>query len=118
MTHLHTASGNQPLQRAIVMDHILWKGVSISISYEADWLGLSASGLDVGNAHLELQVLAPKGAPLPVTDTGYRSEFLECGLVEVAGGLRPFVQGWLDEAARSLSWRVAQAKWEQLDLFG
>jgi len=53
-----------------------------------------------------------------VTETGYRSEFLDCGLVEASGGLRAFVTGWLDEAARGLSWRVAQAKWVQGDLFG
>ena len=92
--------------------------VSISISYEADWLGLSVSKLDLAYAHLELQVLAPKGAPLPVTETGYRSEFLDCGRVEASGGLKAFVAGWLDEAARGLTWRVAQAKWVQGDLFG
>ena len=118
MTLLQPAPADQLPRRSIVMDHLVWNGVSISISYEADWLGLSVSKLDLAYAHLELQVLAPKGAPLPVTETGYRSEFLDCGRVEASGGLKAFVAGWLDEAARGLTWRVAQAKWVQGDLFG
>jgi len=82
VTLLQPASTDQLPRRSIFMDLLVWNGVSISISYEADWLGLSVSKLDLAYAHLELQVLAPKGAPLPVTETGYRSEFLDRGLVE------------------------------------
>lgn len=104
--------------RAITTETLVWNDTLILVSYEADWFGLSALGLDEPYAHLELQVLAPREAPLPVTDTGYRSEFLDCGLVEEAGGPLEFVREWLDGMSDSQAWRVARARWEQRDLFG
>jgi hypothetical protein len=73
---------------------------------------------DYDYSHLELGVLEPKGAPLPVTDTGYWSEFLSVGEAEEEGGPAALATSLLDEMARSKSWRVRWAKWEQGDLFG
>lgn len=98
--------------RTFTLDTLVWEGVTLLVSYEAAWLGLGHGELEDPTAHLELQVLFPRGAPLPVTDSGYRSEFLPCGLVEAAGGAEAFTRRWLDERKDTLFWRVARARWE------
>ncbi len=115
MTILTASQEIEEKPRNIVNQTLLWHGVTIRVGYEADWLGLG-DGFE-SHAHLDLQVMEPKGAPLPVTDTGYRSEFLGSGEVEEAGGVVAYVTAWLDEMAGTKSWRIARARWEQRDLF-
>ena len=91
-------------------DKLQWEGVTLAVAYEPRWL-------ESETAHLEVRVQAPKGAPLPITETGYRSHFLPCGAVEDAGGPITFVRAWLDEAAKSAAWRRVRNRWRQLDLF-
>lgn len=79
---------------------------------------LSELGPDRQVAHVELEVLEPAKAPLPVTQTGYRSHFLPPEAVQELGGPVGFVRAWLDQEAQSPGWRKARSAWEQLDLFG
>ena len=87
------------------------------VTYEADYLNSVTHGLTLGFSHLEIEVKSPEGAPLPVTETGYRSHFLSPGLVEEAGGPIAYVGVWLEEEAKSAAWLRAEARWRQLDLF-
>lgn len=90
---------------------VVWEGLTLAISYEPK---ASFSSY----AHLQIQVIAPeRDAPLPITETGYRSHFLLCGIVEEAGGPSAYVRLWLDEAARDPKWRRARDRWRQFDLF-
>ena len=50
-----------------------WNGIAIEIRWEPNWLNLTSSGYDT--AHLEIKSIAPDRAPLPITETGYRSHF-------------------------------------------
>lgn len=53
-----------------IMDHtIQWQGMAVSIRHVANWSG---TGFD----HIEVQTILPPRAPLPITETGYRSHFL------------------------------------------
>jgi hypothetical protein len=100
-----------PVTRDIVTEILEWQGVTIEIGYEAEWLGCDCT------AHLELRVRHPEGAPLPVTETGYRSHFLPREAVEDAGGPAAYVTAWLDEDAKSKSWRAGEFARRQLPLF-
>lgn len=100
--------------RSLSADTLVWEGVTLRVSYEPDYCDM---GGDRVFAHLQLQVLEPAKAPLPVTGTGYRSHHLPKWLVEEAGGPLPYVKAWLDQEGRSLEWRQAQAAARQLDLF-
>jgi len=100
-----------PCERKFTTEIVVWEGTTIRVKYEPNWLG-------GGNtAHLELHVLDPEGAPLPVTDTGYRSHFLCCGIVEECGGPSAYVRNWLDEAGRAPEWRRMVDRRRQLSLF-
>ncbi len=89
---------------------LVWRGVLLAIHYQPKSYGLLA--------HLELRVIAPEGAPIPVTDTGYRSHFLYPFWVREAGGPVAYVRQWLDGESRSPAYRRALDRWRQLDLFG
>lgn len=96
---------------------ITWQGVTIEVRYVSNWLGMSQRSKDWGIAHLELHVLEPKGAPLPMTATGYRSHFLPPADVPNAGGVEAYVLAWLDHEAKSEAWRARPSAPGQLSLF-
>lgn len=112
-----SAEGSNAWKRRITTEALVWNEITILVSYEADWLGLSAGGFEEPCAHLELQVLHPMGAPMPLGDGGYWSEFLELGEAEEAGGPALLASALLNEFSDRLSWRVAWARWEQQDLY-
>ena len=81
---------------------ITWRGVEIEITYTPEKFGM----VD----HLELRT--ENKAPLPVTETGYRSHFMNKGAVAHHGGAVAFVTAWLDHEAERSSWNN-----DQLSLF-
>ncbi|MGO4134653.1 hypothetical protein ACEQ6A_08840 [Rhizobium brockwellii] len=94
-----------------VTDHLIqWQGMAISIRHVANW---SNTGFD----HLEIQTVEPDRAPLPITETGYRSHFLHGSDLEAHGGAIAFVKAWLDHEAKSEAWKIAKAASDQLSLF-
>ena len=94
----------------------VWRGITIEITYEADWLGCNAKH-GHNASHLEVRALSPEREPLPVSETGYRSHFMIAGAVEAYGGLEEYVTGWLDQEAEKTSWKDQQAATRQLSLF-
>ena len=107
-------TSNRACARHITIEDLVWEGVTLSIAYERSWL---ATPEEDGPAHLEVHVLGPQGARLPITETGYRSQFLARGIVEEAGSPAAYVRAWLDKAAKGLEWNQEQHRWAQLSLF-
>jgi hypothetical protein len=88
-----------------------WNGVRIEVVYEPEWLG------DGELAHIEIRSLVPPKAPLPITETGYRSHFTTPSVIDEAGGSVAFVREWLDIEAATPRWRRLEAAARQLSLF-
>ena len=107
-----------PDARAPLIERLVWEGRTVEVRYEPDWGSMSELGPGRQVAHLELQTIDPEMAPLPVTGTGYRSQFIPAGVVEEAGGPAAYARQWLDSEARTPAWRRTEAAWRQLDLFG
>lgn len=100
--------------RIIQTEMLVWEGISILLSYEPDWLGLAAAFVEPeAVAHIELQVMAPRGAPLPLSDDGYWSDFLSPGEAAEAGGPKALAFALLQEFSHTQVWRVRRARWEQ-----
>ena len=59
----------------------------------------------------------PKKAPLPISETGYRSQFVSPLELVNDGGPVVFVTAWLDREAKSKEWQKRQAVRSQGDLF-
>lgn len=87
-----------------------WQGIEIELVYSPVKWGTIA--------HLEVQSVAPERAPLPITETGYRSHFHPCGTVEANGGdVVAQVVAWLDEEAAKPEWRRSVEASRQGELF-
>jgi hypothetical protein len=102
---------NTPEARQVSEDRLIWEGITLRIAYEANWLGLADT------AHIEVHVVEPEGAPLPITETGYRSHFVDRHFVEECGGALAYVRSWLEEAALSPEWKKLRERRRQLSLF-
>lgn len=76
-----------------------WQGIEIEATYcPRIWGGVIA--------HLEINSIQPPRAPLPITETGYKSHYHPCGMVEANGGdVVAQVIAWLDEEAAKPDWR-------------
>lgn len=95
---------------SVQIHHMTWEGIEIELTYEPKkW--------DV-IAHLEVRSINPECAPLPITETGYRSHFHPCGTVEESDGtLIEQVTTWLNEKTKSKDWQYHLEASRQLSLF-
>ncbi len=73
--------------------------------------------LSSGSDHLEIESIKPKRAPLPITETGYRSHFLPALDLINAGGPVTFVTAWIAQEAKGKAWTKAAVVKAQGDLF-
>ena len=85
---------------------VLWRGIAIDITLTVNWLDGTAH-------HLDLRA----DRPLPVTETGYRSHFLNVAEEVDIDWAREFVTIWLDDASASDDWRKAEERRRQSDFF-
>ncbi len=90
---------------------LIWRHAALSIKHTPNYL-------TDGWSMIESTVIAPKGAPLPITTTGYRSHFLDERELTAAGSPAAYVARWLDHEARGKAWALVEFKWRQGDLFG
>lgn len=90
---------------------IEWQGIEIEALYTpVKWSAI---------AHLELKSINPPRAPLPMTETGYRSHFNPIGTIEAEfdGDVVACVTQWLNEEAQSKEWKEYIRESKQGDLF-
>ncbi|MCD1624339.1 hypothetical protein [Citromicrobium bathyomarinum] len=87
-----------------------WQGIEIEATYTPlKWNVI---------AHLEIHSIDPDRAPLPITETGYRSHFHEPGTIEAHGGdVVAQMVAWLDEEAESKAWKSYVEASRQYSLF-
>jgi len=67
--------------------------------------------------HIELRTVQPAKAPLPVTETGYRSYFVHAEHVAEYESPIAFVLAWLDHAATDDNWKQTELAARQFRLF-
>lgn len=88
-----------------------WQDIEIEATYTPRYYGGAV-------AHLAVRSIAPVGAPLPITETGYRSHFHQPGTIEAHGGdVVAQVTAWLDDEATKPEWRAHVIASKQLKLF-
>jgi hypothetical protein len=89
-----------------------WNGILLEVTYEPQWLPHHILGDDL--AHLEVRSIHPTDAPLPITETGYRSHFIAASAIAAAGGPVAFVDAWLTVESDSRAWREREQSARQL----
>jgi hypothetical protein len=92
-----------------------WNGILLEITYVPQWLPPGILGEDL--AHLEVRSLYPTDAPLPITETGYRSHFIAASAIAAAGGPVAYVDVWLAAESDAPTWREREQASRQLALF-
>ena len=97
------------------LHRLQWNGILLEVSYEPQWLPPSILGEDI--AHLEVRSLDPTDAPLPITETGYRSHFIAASAIAAAGGPVAYVDMWLTTESDAPAWREREQSARQLALF-
>ena len=92
----------------------LWQGRTITIRYNPNWLG-GIKGMQT--QHIEIK--SSDNEPLPITETGYRSHFLNGteALADFNHDPVRFVLAWLDTAAESKTWQDYEKQSRQGSLF-
>ena len=88
-----------------------WNGILLEITYEPEWLPPRILGEEM--AHLQVQSIYPTDAPLPITETGYRSHFVAASSIAAAGGPVAYMDVWLESESQALDWHSReQAAWQ------
>lgn len=82
--------------------------IHIGITFDTSW-GIVE--------HLVVQSISPEKARLPITETGYRSHFVQPGTVAAYGGPVAATRALLDEAAETKEWQDYVASARQGSLF-
>jgi len=95
--------------RTVQYGTLEWRGILISVTLEKQRF------VD----HIQIETLEPVRAPLPITETGYRSHFIAKDIVDQAGGPESYVSDWLDTAAANAGkvWIEQEAAARQYALF-
>ena len=89
---------------------LLWRDVSCRVRHTPNYISK-------GWSHIEIIVLKPKGAPIPITSTGYLSHFLDAEMLAAAGGPVRFFLDWIERESRTRQWAKTEFRWRQLELF-
>jgi hypothetical protein len=66
---------------------------------------------------LQLEVVASRDTPCPITTTGYLAHFLDEDELVRAGGAIAFFRDWMDREAQSKAYKAVEFRWRQGDLF-
>ena len=105
------ASRKKPAKKkSVTTTHKLaWRDVTCRVRHTPNYISK-------GWSHIEIIVLRPKGAPLPITQTGYLSHFLYEEHLATAGGPVAFFLDRIEREARTKQWAKAEFKWRQLEL--
>lgn len=86
--------------------NIEWNGIPISVSFITGW--------PINDfCHLEIQA----DERLPITETGYKSHFMDLAHLKGYCDHIQYVLSWLDDAATSYEWQAYLNATQQLSLF-
>jgi len=73
--------------------------------------------LSHGWTMLQLEVIAARDTPCPITTTGYLAHFLDEAKLAQAGGPVALMTTWMDREATTKVYQGAEFRWRQGDLF-
>ncbi len=93
-----------------------WHGITIEVRICPNWSSAFAKASGKTLAHLEIKSIEPERAPLPITETGYRSHFTSAEIINAAGGPVAFVRAALEDAAQDADWIRREAEARQMVL--
>jgi hypothetical protein len=105
-----------------ISSQITFEGVIIEIRYCQVWTAMvHDDGSRFSIAQLEVQSIDPPKHPLPITETGYKSHFIQHHEVMEYGGATEYTLFWinksLEDNKKRKKWEDDKASSNQLSLF-
>ena len=94
-----------------------WRGYDIEVTFLQSFTDGFEDIQGYKMSHVEVRTIRPKRAPLPITDTGYRSIFMPLPEIIRLGGVKTMLIDALNEAADTQAWKDTEAKAKQYDFF-
>ena len=94
-----------------------WRSYVIQVDFTKSYSRAFEEVYGYPMSHIEIRTIEPDLAPLPVSDTGYRSIFITLPEIENLGGVKAMIKDYLDDAARNKLWKAQEEKARQYDLF-
>ncbi len=89
---------------------LVWRHVKCRLTETRDYRS-------AGWTKIDIEVVAPKGAPLPIGLHGRAEHQLEAAALAAAGGIATFVTAWLDREADTRRYAKDELRWRQGSLF-
>ncbi len=94
---------------------MIWNNVAITIKHNSSW---SKAYADIQSAKMtHTIIIRDDGLALPISDSGFRSLWLDSRNLEQYEGILDYVKQWLDHDAQSKKWKAIQDDQNQLKLF-
>ncbi|MCP3673855.1 MAG: hypothetical protein GY829_05225 [Gammaproteobacteria bacterium] len=98
--------------------NITWQNIDIEITCnEPDYLKSYREFYGHKMLHIEVRSQRPENAPLPITDTGYKSIFIAEPDLARQGGSLKYVTSYIDTEAKNKKWKNYQECSRQFNLF-
>lgn len=88
---------------------LIWNGIKIHIIH----IGKRWGVID----HIEIRTVDPENAPLPITETGYKSHFIQEEYLAEYDNAKEYVLAWLDHESKKAGWLAGEEKRRQYSLF-
>jgi len=95
-----------------------WQGVDIEITCDVpNYISSYRKIYGYEMHHIEVRSISPENAPLPITETGYRSIFITEPELSANGGVLKYMTNYIEQEAKSKKWIAQQEKSRQFTLF-
>ena len=101
--------------RKYIESTMVWRGINITVRYNSNYFTSPNKISNFSIAHLE--VITANKAPLPFTESGYRSHFTDASEIEEYDRPVDFVKAWLEATAKRKQWKKNYEQRNQLTLF-
>lgn len=100
-----------------VTQYMTWDNIKLAVRFHPDRFPVANQEIDDPMAHLEIHVLEPEKAILPITDTGYKSHFAPKSAILSHGSPAGFVKEWLKAQSQTKLWQSHLERTRQGELF-
>jgi len=96
---------------------ITWQDIEIDIRHTLSCSPAFEETYGFSMDRLEVIAITPDRAPLPITETGYRSIFVPNHDIEAFGGVEKYILTALDHEATQKEWIERKSAVDQFSLF-
>ncbi|MBL4583634.1 MAG: hypothetical protein JKX83_03355 [Pseudomonadales bacterium] len=98
--------------------NITWQGIEVEIvCREPAYMNSHRKFYGCGMFRIEIRSISPKRAPLPITETGYKSIFMTEPELAKQGGSLKYVTSYIEQEAKSKKWQKNLENSRQFNLF-